>query len=74
MNQDKVIILRTYNTLLEANLAKETLEQNGVACFLSNELVNQIFYPMYGPGVSGINLNIFEKDIERANDILSELK
>lgn len=72
MKQQKTTLLRVFDTLPEACLAKDALEQNGVPCFLSNESIYQM-YPVFGSSFGGIHLHIFEDDMERANDILDNL-
>ncbi|MCM1034332.1 MAG: DUF2007 domain-containing protein [Paludibacter sp.] len=67
---DKIITFRTYATLPEAARVKDMLEQNDVQCFLANECFAQL-YPLYGTSsVGGVQLHIFEKDKQLAEEII----
>lgn len=69
--QDKVVLLRTFDTLPEAQYAKDMLEQNGVLCSLDNQAISQL-YPLYGSSVSGIRLMVLAGDLDKAEDILRD--
>ena len=71
--QDKTIIFRVYDTLPEAQYVKDALEQNGVECFLADQLWTQL-YPLYGTPATGIRVMILDKDLEKAEDILKGLQ
>jgi len=64
MTEDKTIILFTYNDMLEATLAQDKLNENGIESFLKNENVMGL------DPVGGVELKIFEKDMEAAKKIL----
>lgn len=67
---DKIIIFDTYTTLPEAHHIKDMLEQNGIECFIANECFAQL-YPLYGnSAVGGVQLHIFERDREKAAEIV----
>jgi hypothetical protein len=65
MTQDKTIILHTYNDLLEATMIQDKLKENGIESFLNNENVMGL------DPVGGVELKIFEKDIEAAEKVIS---
>ena len=69
--KDKIIILQSFENPLTANLVKTKLESFGVPCFLSDES-NPGFNPIYDHSTRGVKLKIFEKDLERAKEILEE--
>ena len=66
MQQDHTIILSIYNDMVEAGVAQEKLQANGIDSFLENENVMGL-----NP-LGGIELKIFSKDKEAAEKILSE--
>ena len=73
MSSDKTILLQTYDTLPEAQYVKDALEQNGVQCFIANEIGAQL-YPLFSSSVSGYRIIILEADMEKAEDILAGLR
>lgn len=70
--QEKTVVLKVYETLHQAQFDKEALELNNIACFLSNQLVSQM-YPIFGSSSGGIYLHIFERDAEEATKLLENL-
>jgi hypothetical protein len=66
MTKDKTILLHTYNDLQEAQMIQDKLKENGVESYLENENVMGL-----NP-VGGVELRIFEKDIEIAEKIIAE--
>jgi hypothetical protein len=64
MTEDKTIVLYTFNDMLEATLAQDKLSENGIESFLQNENVMGL------DPVGGVELKIFEKDMEAAKKIL----
>jgi predicted nucleic-acid-binding Zn-ribbon protein len=70
--QDKIIVLRNFDTSLEANLAKTKLDAYGIPCFLTGENLSNL-YPVNNPKFSGVRLHLFSKDEVQARQILSEV-
>ncbi len=66
MTEDKTVVLYTFNDMLEATLAQDKLNENGIESFLQNENVMGL------DPVGGVELRIFEKDIEAAKKIITE--
>ena len=64
MTEDKTIVLYTFNDMLDATLAQDKLEENGIESFLQNENVMGL------DPVGGVELRIFEIDIEAAKKII----
>jgi hypothetical protein len=62
--------LRNYSDPIKANLAKELLEKEGVACYLKNELTSVMNW-FYITAIGGISLVVARKDLERAEEILA---
>jgi hypothetical protein len=73
MNEDdeKVIVYSSYDTAIEASLVKTKLDAYGIPCFLSNENFAGL-YPITNIVYPGVRLHIFENDIERVKEILTE--
>ena len=62
--------LRNYSDPIKANLAKELLEKEGVACYLKNELTSVMNW-FYINAIGGISLVVARKDREKAEEILA---
>lgn len=68
---DKIIILESYDTVIQANLAKTKLDAYGVPCFLTEENFTNL-YPFRNDIFPGVRLHVFEKDTDRAREVLKE--
>jgi hypothetical protein len=64
LTQDKTIVLYTFNDAIEASLAKDKLAANGIDSFLENE------NPIGLNPLGGVELKIFLKDKEKAEEIM----
>jgi len=69
--QDKIIVFQQFNNVIEANLAKTKLDAYDVPCFLADENFVSL-YPIQNDIFPGVRLCIFEKDEERAREVLKE--
>lgn len=69
--EDKIIIYAAYDTGILANLAKTKLDAYGIPCFLTEENFTGL-YPFRNEIFPGVRLHIFEKDSNRAREILLE--
>ena len=65
MIKDKTIILHTYNDLQQAIIVRDKLKENGIGSYLEDENVMGL------DPVGGVELRIFEKDIEAAEKIIA---
>ncbi len=71
-NKDtKVVRLLTCDNSFEANLIKGRLENEGIESFLTNENITTLMPHLNTLFNSGAQVMIFEKDLERAREILS---
>ena len=68
VNNEKVVVFRTYNTLFEANVVKELLASNDVPSMIKNEHTT-VLLPMFSP-MSGVALMVLEKDLAKAQEIV----
>lgn len=64
-----LIRLKIYNNNLEANRDKQILAENEINSFIANELLIQSDW-LLSQAVGGIELQVFEEDIEKAKIIL----
>ncbi len=70
-DRDQIIVYKAFDTAVEANLAKTKLDAYGVPCFLTEENFTNL-YPLRNDIFPGVRLHLFEKDRERAEEILRE--
>lgn len=71
-NEDtRVVRLLTCNTAFEANLIKGRLENEGIEGFLINENITTLMPHLNPISGSGVQLMVFQKDLEKAREILS---
>lgn len=71
MDEDKIIAFASYDTVIQANLAKTKLDANDIPCFLTDENAAN-FIGFRGNLFPGIRLFIFEKDTDRARALLAD--
>ncbi|MEW6470430.1 MAG: DUF2007 domain-containing protein [Bacteroidota bacterium] len=69
--QERIVIYRRFYNYNEATIVKSRLESEGIPCFLSDEHINTL-NPLYNQAMGGFKLNLFEKDISRADEILKK--
>jgi len=69
--QEKIIVFKAYDTVMQANLAKTKLDAYGVPCFLTDE--NFVcLYPIRNEVFPGVRLHIFERDFDLVTETLAE--
>lgn len=69
--QENIVVLRQFDNVIEANIVKGKLDANGIPCFLTDENLANLY-----PGQPYLSirarLHIFEKDVQHAQQIMSE--
>ena len=68
-DQEKLVTVHTYANNVEASIARDILENAGIACMLTNETFSSI-YPIGNSILGEIQLLVFEKDKESALKLL----
>lgn len=71
MKTDNIVVIRTFETEVDASIALGILKTYDVAGYLSNVHINSI-YPIYNVATGGIKLHVLESDAGRALQILRE--
>jgi len=69
--EDKIITLKTYDTMVDAMVDQDVLRTNDIECFIGNEGLVELF-PMFSDNNEGLKNVVFEKDLEKALKILEE--
>lgn len=67
--EEEIIVISRYETIINAEYAKELLEESGISSFLKDENITQL-YPMFNSPFGGIKLCIMKKDEKQALEIL----
>jgi hypothetical protein len=68
---DKIVVLREFSDIYDANIALGVLRSNDINCQLENEIVGGVG-SIVGALSDSIRLIVFESDVDRANEILGE--
>lgn len=63
---DSTVILTTYNSPEEAAIVAGMLHSNGIPCSVENR--NNLYVPTF----NGVDIVVFEKDLDRARQLLNE--
>jgi hypothetical protein len=68
--RDKIVIFSTFDSSIEANVAKTKLDAYGIPCFLTNENIASLYPLPYMKGMQ-VGLYIFKEDEGRVIELLS---
>ena len=66
---DKIVLLKTFDLVIDADMAKAKLDAHGIRCFLVNE---GGVYPIPINPMFGVRLMVFNHDVVLANQILDD--
>lgn len=69
--EDKIIVYKTFENPIEANLVMARLKDSGFSCFLSGENTAMV-YPVFDTSVSGVQLHVFENEIKEIDELLAD--
>jgi hypothetical protein len=69
--QEKIVVFKAYDTVMQANLAKTKLDAYGIPCFLTDENFVGL-YPIRNEVFPGVRLHIFEIDFDLVTETLVE--
>ena len=65
---ESIVTIATYQSLLEADLARAELEMAGIEAFVANAVSVQSFISM---PETGVELQVAQDDVDRAKEIIS---
>jgi len=68
---DKIITFETYHDPMLAHIIRTKLEAYGIPCFIEDDNLAGL-NPIYNSGITGIKLNVFERDLEKCKEIIAE--
>ncbi|MES2650295.1 MAG: hypothetical protein V4663_01075 [Bacteroidota bacterium] len=69
--EDKIVIYRTFENPVEANIILTRLKDAGFNCFLSGENTMNLGF-LFDSALSHIPLHIFESDLQAIEQFLAE--
>lgn len=69
----ELVKFKFYETALQANRDKQILAEKGINSFIANEQLIQSDW-LLSQAVGGIQLQVFEEDLEKAHRVLEEYK
>lgn len=70
-SNDELVECHEFSTGYEAHIAEGWLTQEGIECFLFDEIFSSL-YPV-GNGPSGVRVMVRKRDLERARDIINNM-
>ena len=70
-NEDRIVTLETYYDPMLAEIIRGKLEANNIPCFIADENLGTM-YPIYNQAVGGVKLKVFEHDLEKCRQLLTE--
>jgi hypothetical protein len=71
MNDDKMVCLRTFSNLLDAEIALEHLESHGIDAMISKDDSGGM--APYRQQTLGVDIFVLETDIEKAERVLNAM-
>ena len=71
--EDKLTVLKNYETMVEAMFDQELLRENGIETSLNNEDMVELV-PIFSEINQGLCLVVFEKDLPKAIQTLEDYK
>ncbi|MDE6782944.1 MAG: DUF2007 domain-containing protein [Paramuribaculum sp.] len=71
-SNDDLVECREFTTDAEAHLAEAWLRQEGIDCYLFNEIFSSL-YPVGVAPFGGVRLMVRQRDLEKARDIINHL-
>ncbi len=69
--EDKIIVYKTFENPIEANIILTRLKDSGFSCFLSGEHTASM-RPLFDASISGIQLHVFENEVSAIEELLAE--
>ncbi len=71
MEEEKVVSFKFYSSMIEAEVEMDVLKSNGIECMLNDGTMIGLF-PIFDDKERGIEVLVFEKDLDRANQLVDE--
>lgn len=68
--EDKIVTLDTYVDLMQAQIALAKLEAVGIAAFMDENAAG--VYPLYSNALGAFKVKVFERDLEKCREALSQ--
>jgi hypothetical protein len=69
--ENKLVLLKTYETMVELLFDQEILLENNIQSTIHNQGLVEL-YPMFGELNDGLSLLVFDTDLQQSIQILNE--
>lgn len=69
--EDKLVLLKTYETMVELLFDQEILLENDIQSTIHNQGLVEL-YPMFGELNDGLSLLVFDSELQKSIQILQE--
>ncbi len=69
MEENKLVAVKYYDTVIKAEVDADVLKKNGIECIYNDATLVGVF-PIFDDKERGIELMVFDKDLERAKQVL----
>ncbi|MBB2147036.1 hypothetical protein GM921_16145 [Pedobacter sp. LMG 31464] len=69
--EDKIVVYKTFENPMEANIVLTRIKDAGFNCFLTGENT-ALVYPVFDISVSGVQLHVFENEVAAIDKLLAE--
>ncbi|NLO71627.1 MAG: DUF2007 domain-containing protein [Porphyromonadaceae bacterium] len=71
MKEEKVVSFKFYSSMIDAEVEIDVLKNNGIDCMLNDATMVGVF-PIFDDRERGIEVMVFEKDLEKAKKLVEE--
>lgn len=71
--QNELVTIQEYNSIVDAHIARDILENAGIPSMLTNETISSI-YPLPYTSLGSIKLHVFQRDAEIAINTLNDIE
>lgn len=71
--ENEIVHCRTYSLAAEAEIACSILKQEGIPCFVENDIFASVYPMPYGSPFGGARVMVHGRDLEKALDILNSI-
>lgn len=68
--EDKIVTLDTFIDSMEAEIALGKLQTAGISCYIDENATG--IYPLYTDALGAYKIKVFEHDLEKCREILTQ--
>lgn len=71
--EQEIVVCKQFRLAAEANLVQAYLKEEGINCFIENDIFANIYPGPYGANVDNARLMVHARDLDRALQIIDSL-